>query len=76
VNDTMDMLYTRTASGLIVPRSAVSSPNTAQIAPAVPALSRQQRRHLERNGLAPVKRCGCGKVISGNREKCLACEVK
>ena len=59
--NTLDMLYVRTASGLMVPRSAVAPPPVQPISEAekkayIASLPRQQRRrieHLERKAGSP-----------------------
>jgi hypothetical protein len=66
----IDQLYAATASGLLVPRTALPPPKPVRLCEA-PGLSRQQRRWLERRD--PMKRCDCGVVISGNKQHCGAC---
>jgi hypothetical protein len=68
----LDMLYARTESGLLVPPSALPPP----VPPSVsqPTLTRQMRRHLERNGAN--NHCRCGRVISWGRALCQACSLR
>ena len=72
VRNTMDMLYARTESGLMVPPSALPTP-TLQSVPQ-PNLSRQQRRWLERQG--HNNHCRCGRVISWGKPLCDKCRKK
>ena len=72
VRNTLDMLYARTESGLMVPHSALPAP-TLQPAPQ-PHLSRQMRRHLERHGAN--NHCRCGRVISWGKPLCDKCRKK
>ena len=59
--NTLDMLYARTPSGLIVPRSVLAPPPVQEISEAdkkayIASLPRQQRRrieHLERKAGSP-----------------------
>jgi hypothetical protein len=68
--NTLDMLYGRTASGLMVPHSALPPPELPS-APQ-PKLSRQMRRHLERQG--HNNHCRCGRVISWGHPLCSRCQ--
>jgi hypothetical protein len=70
VRNTLDMLYARTESGLMVPHSALAPTVPQPI--AQPHLSRQMRRHLERQG--HNNHCRCGRVISWGRPLCQRCE--
>jgi hypothetical protein len=72
VRNTLDMLYARTESGLMVPHSALPPPELPS-APQ-PKLSRQMRRHLERHGAN--NHCRCGRVISWGRPLCDKCRKK
>lgn len=73
--DTLDMLYTRSAAGLMIPRSAVmpsAPPAPPRIEHDEPVkIPRQQRRWLERKGIK--NRCACGQVISMTAKQCGAC---
>ena len=72
VRNTLDMLYARTESGLMVPYSALPAPDPQPI--AQPHLSRQMRRHLERQGHNNHFRCG--RVISWGKPLCDKCRKK
>jgi hypothetical protein len=71
MTNTLDLLYGRTAGGLMVPRAAMQP--VAPEAPALVKMSRQQRRWLERRGFN--NRCACGRVISFTAKQCAACAM-
>lgn len=73
--NTLNALYARSESGLMVPRTAMQP--AAAPAPARHVISRQQRRWLERHGVE--RHCStCSRVISMNAEnpQCGECRQK